>query len=117
MWCKHPGFQSVVESIWTLSVHLSGMMKLNEKLKRLKQRLKQWNREVFGDIFQYLKDVEVAVADAEEKYDDDPSDANLIKMNHVTALLQRALVFEKDYWSHRASGWFKENESPATFTL
>lgn len=31
---------------------------LKEKIKRLKQRLKQWNREQFGDTFKKFKKIE-----------------------------------------------------------
>ncbi|XP_022868015.1 uncharacterized protein LOC111387671 [Olea europaea var. sylvestris] len=49
------------------------MTVLWEKFFRLKQGLCWWNRHVFGDIFQRVRDTEVGVNEAEIIYDRDPT--------------------------------------------
>ncbi|KAL0361196.1 UNVERIFIED_CONTAM: hypothetical protein Sradi_3804100 [Sesamum radiatum] len=81
----------------------SGMAKLAEKLKRVKQRLKQWNKDVFGDIFSNVKAAEEVMTRAERTYDVDPTDLNLMEMNRCTALYQQSLSIEEDYWRQKAA--------------
>ncbi|PNY11621.1 cysteine-rich receptor-like protein kinase, partial [Trifolium pratense] len=48
-WLEHPGFKLFVEKIWE-KLHISGKKAfvIKEKLKRLKEELRGWNREIFG---------------------------------------------------------------------
>ncbi|KAL0350147.1 UNVERIFIED_CONTAM: hypothetical protein Sradi_4163900 [Sesamum radiatum] len=87
------------------------MAKLGEKLKRLKHKLKIWNKTVFCDIFSNLKVVEETVAQAERNLDAMPIDEHLIKMNRCTATLQHAISIEEDFWRQKAScKWILEGE-------
>ncbi|KAL0378721.1 UNVERIFIED_CONTAM: hypothetical protein Sradi_3177600 [Sesamum radiatum] len=81
-----------------MPVHQTDMLRLKEKLSRLKQHLHHWNKDIFGNIFQHLKDAEPKVEQAERRYDADPTESNLIEMYQVTALLQHVLTLEEDYW-------------------
>ncbi|KAL0449188.1 UNVERIFIED_CONTAM: hypothetical protein Slati_1475200 [Sesamum latifolium] len=87
------------------------MKQLSEKLKRLKHRLKDWNKEVLGNIFEHLSQAEAAVQQAERIYDNDPTDHNLIAMNQCTSKLQQALNIEEDFWrKNSACKWVLEGE-------
>ncbi|KAK4425060.1 hypothetical protein Salat_1699600 [Sesamum alatum] len=77
----HPGFMPLVEMCWSMPVECGGMLKLAEKLRRLKQRLKHWNKLVFGDVFQNIKTAEAAVLLTEGEYDASLSDDNLAAMD------------------------------------
>ncbi|KAK4419403.1 hypothetical protein Salat_2353200 [Sesamum alatum] len=79
------------------------MAVLAEKLRRLKQRLKHWNKTIFGDLFQNLTQAEETVKQAERRYDADPSDENLYAMNEGTGLLQHSLSVEEDFWRQKAA--------------
>lgn len=50
-WCSHPEFKKFIEDSWK-SYEVDGWygFRIKEKLKRLKEDLKKWNREVFGFI-------------------------------------------------------------------
>jgi hypothetical protein len=53
-WLKHPNFQEHISEWWTTyspSSH-SVMHKFQQNLKYIKQQLKLWNKEEFGNIFQ-----------------------------------------------------------------
>ncbi|KAL0413165.1 UNVERIFIED_CONTAM: putative mitochondrial protein [Sesamum radiatum] len=87
------------------------MKQLSEKLKRLKHRLKEWNKESFGNIFEHLSQAEAAVRQAERTYDNYPTDHNLMAMNQCTAKLQQALTIEEDFWRQKsACKWVLEGE-------
>ncbi|RVW24951.1 hypothetical protein CK203_079456 [Vitis vinifera] len=51
MWLKVEGFKDLVRSWWQgTEVRGSGSYKLAIKMKEVKQKLKVWNREVFGKL-------------------------------------------------------------------
>ncbi|KAL0449146.1 UNVERIFIED_CONTAM: putative mitochondrial protein [Sesamum latifolium] len=83
MWLRHPDFMEVVRLNWSFPAVGVGMAKLGVKLKRLKHKLKDWNKTVFGDIFTNLKVAEEAVVQAERNFDAMPTDDNLINMNRA----------------------------------
>ncbi|KAL0410662.1 UNVERIFIED_CONTAM: hypothetical protein Slati_3655900 [Sesamum latifolium] len=104
-------FSDVVHSCWTMPVAKQGMLKLKIKLSQLKQHLRHWNKEVFGNLFYNITQAETAVQQAEKTYDNKQSDANLLEMNHKTTIYQNILVAEEDYWKQKAScKWMEEGE-------
>ena len=58
-WLMDKSFKSIVKECWT-SNHQRGWggYVLKEKIKRLKEKLKLWNREQYGDTFQKYKKIE-----------------------------------------------------------
>lgn len=58
-WVLHPTFMSKIKSVWE-NTHVDGWAgyRLKIKLKSLKETLKVWNEEVFGNIECKLKEVE-----------------------------------------------------------
>ncbi|KAL0328995.1 UNVERIFIED_CONTAM: hypothetical protein Sradi_4886200 [Sesamum radiatum] len=55
MWSKHHDFENLVQTSWLYPINGQGMFKLQQKLFRLKSALKTWNIEVFGNIFDNIK--------------------------------------------------------------
>ncbi|KAL0440458.1 UNVERIFIED_CONTAM: hypothetical protein Slati_2528800 [Sesamum latifolium] len=49
MWIKHHNFLDTVKHNWCLPIQGSGMYKLQQKIYRLKDRLKTWNKDTFGE--------------------------------------------------------------------
>ncbi|XP_042972861.1 uncharacterized protein LOC122304669 [Carya illinoinensis] len=58
MWCLHEDFLGVVSECWSQEFQGCPMVKFSRKLKKLKQVLKKWNREVFGKVEVDLKVIE-----------------------------------------------------------
>ncbi|KAG2684952.1 hypothetical protein I3760_10G100800 [Carya illinoinensis] len=58
MWCLHEDFLGVVSECWRQESQGCPMVKFSRKLKKLKQVLKKWNREVFGKVEVDLKVIE-----------------------------------------------------------
>ncbi|KAK4425457.1 hypothetical protein Salat_1739700 [Sesamum alatum] len=54
--------------------------------------LKHWNKVASGDVFTNIRTAEAAVALVERVYNADPSDSNLMEMNHHPVLLQHAVT-------------------------
>ena len=58
-WLKDKSFGKIVKECWT-QTQLSGWggLALKEKIKCLKERLKSWNKEQFGDTFKRVQQLE-----------------------------------------------------------
>ncbi|KAK4386345.1 hypothetical protein Sango_2505100 [Sesamum angolense] len=48
---KLPQPDKTVKQSWNLPIHGKGMYKLQQKIYRLKEHLKNWNKETFGNVF------------------------------------------------------------------
>ncbi|XP_017981035.1 PREDICTED: uncharacterized protein LOC108663048 [Theobroma cacao] len=64
-WVLHHGFKKFLEQNWTSSIVGFRLQAFWVKQRCLKQALKRWNKEVFGDIFHNLKVAEQRAADCE----------------------------------------------------
>ncbi|KAL6550651.1 hypothetical protein OROMI_021139 [Orobanche minor] len=73
MWAKHHLFLDVVSDSWSIPMPFAGLLKLSKKLSRLKLTLKEWNRHVFGNIFEKVAEANDKAADAEAIFDTDPT--------------------------------------------
>ncbi|XP_031100721.1 uncharacterized protein LOC116004702 [Ipomoea triloba] len=116
MWTTHHGFLEEVRSNWSLPADGGGMRALAFKLKRLKQALRSWNRDIFGNVFDRIKNHENLVADIEKQYDNCPSPENraLLHKHHADLLL--ALKQEEMFWRQKARvKWLKEGDANTRF--
>ncbi|CAA0808629.1 Unknown protein, partial [Striga hermonthica] len=111
MWVRHHSFYDTVRASWQQATHLYGMRNLEEKLKRLRCVLKQWNWTTFGDISQRLTAAQTAYAEAERTYDLDSSPENRSEMRRCHAEYQLRLLMEEDFWKQKAAvRWVAEGE-------
>ncbi|KAK4431106.1 hypothetical protein Salat_0872600 [Sesamum alatum] len=111
MWTRHLDFLPTVRANWTFPTEFTSIAQFRAKLRRLKQCLKHWNKFVFGDIFQSLKQAEEAIGRAKRLYNADPSNTHLIELNRLTAQLQHALAIEEDFCRQKsACKWVLEGE-------
>ncbi|XP_075499180.1 uncharacterized protein LOC142537557 [Primulina tabacum] len=79
------------------------MSRLFVKLKCLKNHLKWWNRDVFGNIFDKITEAESAVRSAELACEADPSDSNWTALSDRNADLARVTAMEADFWKQKAA--------------
>ena len=62
-WLLQPGFKDNMRDWWKVIEPERGtcMFKFQQKLKTLKIRIKQWNKESFGNIFQEKKRLDLGI--------------------------------------------------------
>lgn len=58
MWIKHPDFLKILEYSWNLPAWGSPFDIFFQRLKSVKQHMKIWNKDIFGNIFDNVKKVE-----------------------------------------------------------
>jgi hypothetical protein len=61
LWLNHPDFQELSQSWWEKDEisHGSLMYKFQQRLKNFKMHLRDWNKNVFGNIFQDQRTLEM----------------------------------------------------------
>ncbi|XP_073121912.1 uncharacterized protein [Henckelia pumila] len=103
MWVLHPEFLQTVRLNCNFPCSGKGMFRMVAKLKRLKDHLKWWNKEVFGNVMDKARDLESLVADAEYLFDNVPSDSNRIVLSLSKANLSLGLSKEEAFWKQKAA--------------
>ena len=60
LWIEHPTFKENINQWWREEQPEQGtqMFKLYKKLKHIKYKLREWNKEIFGNINQEKKNIE-----------------------------------------------------------
>ena len=92
------------------------MVNLKIKLGRLKRSLKLWNKSVFGNIFEKLKQAEIEAQEAVKCFELFPSPTNRTEMNRTAAELRLKVKMEEDYWRQKSVvRWSVEGERLTKF--
>ncbi|KAL2240878.1 UNVERIFIED_CONTAM: hypothetical protein Sindi_0729000 [Sesamum indicum] len=90
--------------------------RLQQKLYRLKDHLKQWNKDYFGNIFSLVDQAKAAANEAEKQFDSLPSEANLTNLNKHNATLVHALKLESEFWRQKSHcKWLEAGERNTKF--
>ncbi|KAL0324721.1 UNVERIFIED_CONTAM: putative ribonuclease H protein [Sesamum calycinum] len=111
MWTTHSEVFVVVRRNWQYPKVGSGMMRPQQKLTRLKHCLKEWNKTVFGNVFDNVAAAERGLKEADEAYDQDPCDRTLVERNQCSAELVQVLAQEETFWRQKAGiRWAKDGE-------
>lgn len=87
MWVRHPDFLDVVRNSWNDPTGEQGMLNLQLKLGRVKKSLKWWNKYVFGNIFEMIKQADLEAQEALAKFEQDRTLEFRSEMNRTAAQL------------------------------
>ncbi|KAL0368129.1 UNVERIFIED_CONTAM: hypothetical protein Scaly_1031800 [Sesamum calycinum] len=72
MWTRHHDLLNTIEQSWKAPTGTYGLVNLQQKLYKLKQHLKWWNKNIFGDLFANMRMAQELVLSKENAYDDSP---------------------------------------------
>ena len=73
------------------------MLGFFQRLMHVKSKLRDWNRQSFGDIFQAVKDTEDILRQQQEKFEAARDDLSRIRLGEARAKHAQALSVECDY--------------------
>ncbi|XP_075107134.1 uncharacterized protein LOC142180106 [Nicotiana tabacum] len=77
-WTEKNDFQKIMQDSWDEEVTGNRMWIMQQKLKRLASSLSYWSRNIIGNVFDKIKDLEDKVEAMEAAYGEDNSNTNKI---------------------------------------
>ncbi|KAK1321772.1 hypothetical protein QJS10_CPA03g01344 [Acorus calamus] len=95
MWETHPQFAQVVEEAWQQTVNGSPLFQLVNRLSNVKAALKVWNKNVFGNIQNHIRNSREILESAQLILHGDPLNSELIKAE-TTARMQYQSVLKTE---------------------
>ena len=108
----------LVSQWWKTDIIANPIETLFHKLKSVKKGLKQWNYEVYGNIFQRIKELENEVLETEIAMQVDLFSQAEGRLLEAKNQLNKYLSLEETYWCQRSqNGWMKEREILAFIML
>jgi len=105
MWLQHPNYRQVIQQSWEENIVGCPMFILQQKLKRLKVSLKDWNKNVFRNVHEVVVDKQkillalqhqIQVADLVEM------DMLLVQQQQAMQNLDMALYCQALFWKEKA---------------
>ncbi|GAU46013.1 hypothetical protein TSUD_401350 [Trifolium subterraneum] len=103
VWLEHEDCARVVKDIWGKHVIGSPMARLQQKLKRLKKALKDWNRNIFVNMH---NNVDIAVSEVNRIQllidSGDVSDELMLQDYQAQLILSKALIQHDNFWREKA---------------
>lgn len=95
MWIQHPDFLSLVaDENWDQGTAGDYQYLLAQNLKSLKQALKGWNKQVFGDIRLKVQATEMKVQEIQVLLDAGPTDSLHTSLAEAQTSLHNCLLQE-----------------------
>ncbi|GKV26314.1 hypothetical protein SLEP1_g35645 [Rubroshorea leprosula] len=115
-WTSHPGFSQMIEKSWN-SFYVKGFwgFKCKEKLKLLRQKLKQWNKEEFGNIDSQLEEAMKKVDFVDFKCENqDLTEDDMLKRKEGFVDLWQCLRKKESLWRQKSRAtWGTWIDDPA----
>lgn len=116
MWCSHAIFLEVFRECWELPVTSCTMVRLSQKLKKLKCVLSKWNIEAFGRVGKQLKSLEENLNDFKQSVihhftEEAERELLLCKQTHLDILHRQEIMG----CQNSRVKWLKEGDSNTIF--
>ncbi|XP_043687592.1 uncharacterized protein LOC122638810 [Telopea speciosissima] len=116
MWIHHLSFRDFVADCWRASFVGTPLSVLFLKLKFLRGRLEEWNRECFSNIHQNVHGAEDTVSRAEFDFESDPTEQAQNALQGTRNNLNLTLLQEEIFWKEKSRvKWLKEGERNTKF--
>jgi len=103
MWSLHNGCKQLIVDCWNNHIIGCHMFVLHSNLKLLKMKLKQWNKDVFGNIHSNVEQDENKLADIQNQINIHGHNDNLMNKEKIAQIsLDQALNQQETFWKEKA---------------
>ncbi|XP_060190578.1 uncharacterized protein LOC132619809 [Lycium barbarum] len=72
-WVQHESFQEVIKQHWCIDFEGNPFTKFHHKLKKVKNALRNWSKNTYGNIFQQIASLEEVIKVHEEQFESSPT--------------------------------------------
>lgn len=118
MWFENPEFINLLEQWWNqISIKGSKMYSLVAKLKIIKNKALEWNKNNFNNIFTEKSTIEQEIVELNnEVIDKGMNECSYLKEKELMARYNVILLKEEIFWKHKLrETWLKEGDSNTKF--
>lgn len=117
MWLLHEDCKRIVSETWNSTVVGNPMFVLANKLKALKDKLKDWNHNIFGNVHVLVKEVDDKLDGIQSFIDNHGMTDDLLEQQKTTQInLEDALNKEEALWQERVkSKWHLEGDRNTSY--
>ncbi|XP_058734231.1 uncharacterized protein LOC131605962 [Vicia villosa] len=117
MWTNHSDCREIVEKTWNTRIYGCPMYILDKKLRILKSKLKDWNKNHFGKVQEKVKEAEINLMNIQQAIVNKEYDDTL--RNHEKNPQEeynKALDFEEQFWKENARiNWCTDGDRNTKF--
>ncbi|GAU35456.1 hypothetical protein TSUD_364120 [Trifolium subterraneum] len=104
MWSVHETCKDIIVNIWNENIIGCPMYILSTKLKRLKDKLKVWNKEIFGNVHDGVKEAEQQLQNIQQQIHDFGHSDHLLHLEkNAHGILDKALIKQELFWKEKSS--------------
>ncbi|XP_019435039.1 PREDICTED: uncharacterized protein LOC109341552 [Lupinus angustifolius] len=117
MWLQHLDLKRVVAEVWQMDIRGCPMFIISHKLKLLKEKLRDWNKNVFGDLHLRVKASLASVESIQQCIDNYGPDEDLLDQEAIAQQeLLQALLVEEAFWKEKARmNWHTNGDRNTSF--
>lgn len=102
VWVAHHSFLDVVREAWSFQSDCRPIKALLLKLKKVKEMLRVWNKDVFGNVVDRVREAEEDVRCKEVLLEENQSEEALLSLNQAEGVLRLALSREAAFWKQKS---------------
>ncbi|GAA0168103.1 hypothetical protein LIER_40494 [Lithospermum erythrorhizon] len=118
MWLHHADLKNVVATCLSIPVYGDPFYILTRKLKRLKHRLREWNRVVFGNTFTNVDSAEERVLVCENTFEGSRLDSDREALQRAMADHLKCLAIVEDYWQQKSGvKWMQDGDKSTSSSI